>query len=150
MRMFTILLAALLLLSASPLLCAQPATPTAKGERDALALAVQSQGVLNEYAIGAMEPEAMKYAQRLRLTQAALDGQRKQWPAVANGPDPWDKFRPCKNALEKASYVAGLSGMKAVSKLDDQVFHVEKSKLQQLRTECDAIIKREKPGSADR
>ncbi|MEO8021345.1 hypothetical protein [Polaromonas sp.] len=144
------MLTTLLLLSASMLLCAQPAAPTAQGERDALALAVQSQRVLNEYVVGAMEPEAMKYAQRLKLTQAALDTQYKQWPMVTSGPDPWDRFRPCKNALEKASYVAALSGMKAVSKLDDKVFSVEKNKLQQFRAECDAVIKREKPGSAGR
>jgi hypothetical protein len=113
-----------------------------QGEKDALALAVKSQRVLNEYVVGAVEPEAMKYAQRLRLTKAALDGQRKEWPAVTSGPDPWDNFRACKNALEKASYVAELSGMKAVSKLDDKVFAVEKGKLQTLRTECGAQVKR--------
>lgn len=111
-------------------------TATSSKSQDALALAVRSQAVLNEYVIGAMEPEAMKYAQRLRLTQAALDGQRKQWPSVSAGPDPWDSYRACKNALEKASYVAGLSGMKAVSTLDNKVFDVEKAKLQQLRSEC--------------
>ena len=130
----------LLLLCAFTLVNAQPA----KGEQDALALAVKSQRVLNEYSIGAMEPEAMKYAQRLRLTKAALDGQRKEWPAVTSGPDPWDNFRACKNALEKASYVAGLSGTKAFSKLDDKVFDAEKGKLHKLRAECDAQVKRGK------
>jgi hypothetical protein len=113
-----------------------------QGEKDALALAVKSQRVLNEYVVGAVEPEAMKYAQRLRLTKAALDGQAKEWPTVTTGPDPWENFRPCKNALEKASYVAELSGMKAIRALDDKVFHVEKGKLQQLRAECDTRIKR--------
>ena len=115
-----------------------------QAEQDALALAVKSQRVLNEYSIGAMEPEAMKYAQRLRLTKAALDGQRKEWPTVTSGPDPWDNFRACKNALEKASYLAELSGMKAVSKLDDKVFDAEKGKLHKLRAECDAQVKRGK------
>lgn len=128
----------LLLLSVPALAGAQPT----KGEQDALALAVKSQRVLNEYAIGAIDPEAMKYAQRLRLTQAALDGQGKEWPTATNGPDPWDHFRACKNALEKASYLAELSGMKAVSRLDDKVFDTEKGKLQKLRAECDALIKR--------
>ena len=128
------ILPTLLLLSASALVNAQT-----KDEQDALALAVRSQHVLNEYAVGAVEPEAMKYAQRLRLTRAALDAQRKQWPAVTDGPSPWDKFRACKNALEQASHVAGLSGTKAVSSLDDKVFHAEKGKLQQLRAECDAV-----------
>jgi hypothetical protein len=135
--MRTVLPLLLLLLSASTLVSAQ----AAKGGQDALALAVKSQRVLNEYVVGAVEPEAMKYAQRLRLTKAALDGQRKEWPAVTSGPDPWEKFRACKNALEKASYVAELSGMKAVSKLDDKVFVTEKGKLQKLRAECDAQIK---------
>ncbi|MDP2819275.1 MAG: hypothetical protein Q8O29_13605 [Polaromonas sp.] len=111
-------------------------TATSSNPQDALALAVRSQAVLNEYVIGAIEPEAMKYAQRLRLTQAALDGQRKQWPTVRTGPDPWDSYRACKNALEKASDVAGLSAMKAVSTLDNKVFHAEKTKLQQLRVDC--------------
>lgn len=133
----------LLLLSACTLVSAQ----ATQVEKDALALAVKSQRTLNEYAIGAMDPEAMKYAQRLRLTKAALDGQRKEWPTITSGPDPWDQFRSCKNALEKASYVAELSGMKAVSKLDDKVFDAEKGKLQQLRAECDAQIK---PGKANR
>jgi hypothetical protein len=109
---------------------------TSSKPQDALALAVRSQAVLNEYVIGAIEPEAMKYAQRLRLTQAALDGQRQQWPTVSTGPDPWDSYRACKNALEKAAYVAGLSATKAVSKLDNTVFNVEKAKLQQLRADC--------------
>ena len=130
----------ILLLCASTLVSAQ----ATKAEQDALALAVKSQRVLNEYSIGAMEPEAMKYAQRLRLTKAALDGQRKEWPTVTSGPDAWDNFRACKNALEKASYVAELSGTKAVSKLDDKVFDAEKGKLHKLRAECDAQVRRGK------
>ncbi len=132
----------LLLLSASMLVHAQ----ATRGEQDALALAIRSQQILNEYAVGAVEPEAMKYAQRLKLTRAALDAQRKQWPAVASGPDPSDKFRACKNALEQASHVAGLAGTKAVSTLDDKVFHAEKGKLQKLRAECDEVIRRSAPG----
>jgi hypothetical protein len=128
----------LLLLSVPVLAAAQPT----KAGQEALALAVKSQRVLNEYTVGAVEPEAMKYAQRLRLTKAALDAQRQEWPTVTNGPDPWDNFRACKNALEKASYLAGLSGMKAVRSLDDKVFHAEKGKLQKLRAECDAVVKR--------
>ena len=132
------ILPTLLLLSASALVNAQT-----KGEQDALALAIKSQHILNEYSVGAVEPEAMKYAQRLKLTKAALDGQRKQWPTVADGsPDPSNKFRACKTALEQASHVAGLSGTKAVSTLDDKVFHAEKGKLQQLRSECDEAVKR--------
>jgi hypothetical protein len=130
----------ILLLSASTL--ASTLVQATQADKEALALAIKSQRVLNEYVVGAVEPEAMKYAQRLRLTKAALDGQRKEWPAVTSGPDPWDNFRACKNALEKASYVAELSGMKAVSKLDDKVFAVEKGKLQTLRTECGAQVKR--------
>ena len=133
------ILPTLLLLSASALVNAQT---KGKGEQDALALAIRSQHILNEYAVGAAEPEAMKYVQRLRLTRAALDAQRKQWPIVTDGPSPWDKFRACKTALEQASHVAGLSGTKAVSTLDDKVFHAEKGKLQQLRSECDEAVKR--------
>jgi len=136
------ILPTLLLLSASTLVHAQ----ATRGEQDALALAIKSQQILNEYSVGAVEPEAMKYAQRLKLTRAALDAQRKQWPAVASGPNPWDKFGACKNALEQASHVAGLSGMKATRTLDDQVFHAEKGKLQQFRAECDEVIKRSGPG----
>lgn len=124
--------------------CTLAAAQTTQLDKDALALAVKSQRVLNEYAIGATDPEAMKYAQRLRLTKAALDAQRKEWPMVTSGPDPWDNFRTCKSALEKASYVAELSGMKAISKLEDKVFGVEKAKLQKLRAECDAQIKQSK------
>ncbi len=132
------ILPTLLLLSACTLVSAQ----TTRSEQDALALAIKSQRTLNEYAIGAMEPKAMKYAQRLRLTQAALDAQRKQWPPITQGPDPWDKFRACNSALEKASYVAGLSGMKAVSTLDEKVFNTERARLKKLRSECDEAIKR--------
>lgn len=128
----------LLLIPAATLVNAQ----ATQGDKDALALAVKAQRTLNEYAIGAMDPEAMKYAQRLRLTKAALDAQRKEWPTVTSGVDPWDTYRPCKNALEKASYMAELSGMKAIRTLDDKVFQTEKAELQQLRTECDALIKR--------
>lgn len=122
------------LLTAVTLTSAQ--TAAARSPQEALALAIRSQAVLNEFVIGAIEPEAMKYAQRLRLTQAALDGQRKQWPTVSTGPDPWESYRACKNALEKASYVAGLSAKKAVSTLDNPVFNGEKAKLQQLRADC--------------
>lgn len=132
------LLLTLLLLSVPVLAGAQPA----KAEQDALALAIKSQRVLNEYAIGAADPEAMKYAQRLRLTKAALDGQRKEWPTATNGPEPWDNFRSCKDALEKASYLAELSSTKAVSKLDGKIFDAEKGQLQKLRAECDALIRR--------
>ncbi|WP_395058773.1 hypothetical protein, partial [Polaromonas sp.] len=121
------------LLSAA--LAAAQTTPPGKPQ-DALALAVRSQAVLDEYVIGAMEPDAMKYAQRLRLTRAALDGQRQQWPTVRSGADPWNSYSACKNALEKASEVAGLSATKAVSTRDNKVFQVEKTRLQQLRTEC--------------
>lgn len=124
----------LVLLTTATLAGAQSAA--ASSPQDALALAVRSQAVLNEYVIGAIEPEAMKYAQRLRLTQAALDGQRKQWPDVSTGPYSWDSYRACKNALEKASYVAGLSARKAVSTVDNPVFNGEKAKLQQLRADC--------------
>ncbi|ABE46631.1 hypothetical protein Bpro_4752 [Polaromonas sp. JS666] len=133
------ILPTLLLLSASMLVHAQ----ATRGEQDALALAIKSQQILNEYSVGAVEPEAMKYAQRLKLTKAALDGQHKQWPTVADGsPDPSDRFRACKSALEQASAVAGLSGMKATRTLDDQVFHAEKGKLQTLRSACDEAVKR--------
>ena len=137
------ILPTLLLLSASALVNAQTKGEQGeRGEQDALALAIRSQHILNEYAVGAAEPEAMKYVQRLRLTRAALDAQRKQWPVVTDGPNPWDKFRACKTALEQASHVAGLSGTKAVSTLDDKVFHAEKGKLQKLRAECDEAVKR--------
>lgn len=130
----------ILLLLSAPMLVHAQAT---RSEQDALALAIKSQQILNEYSVGAVEPEAMKYAQRLKLTKAALDGQRRQWPTVAGGsPDPSDNFRACKNALEQASHVAGLSGMKATRTLDDQVFHAEKGKLQKLRSECDEAVKR--------
>ena len=131
------ILPTLLLLSACMLVSAQ----TTRSEQDALALAIKSQRTLNEYAIGAMQPEAMKYAQRLRLTQAALDAQRKQWPAITQGPDSWDKFRACRSALEKASHLAGLSGLKAVSKINDKIFDRAKEELRKLRAECDGLIK---------
>lgn len=133
----------LLLLASTCTLASAP--PPA--EQDALALAIQSQRTLNEFSAAAAEPEAMKYAQRLKSTQTALDTRRKQWPSITAGPDPWDPFRACKNALEKASHVAGLSGMKAVSTLDEQVFKSEKSKLLELRSECDKQI-RQRSGKA--
>ena len=137
------ILSTLMLLSAATLVSAQ----ATKGEQDALALAIASQHTLNEYAIGAAEPEAMKYTQRLRLTRAALDTQRKQWPTVTSGSDPSDKFRACRSALEQASHVAGLSGIKAFGSLDDHVFNTEKGRLKQLRSDCDGLIKRSgKPG----
>lgn len=132
------ILPTLMLLSAATLVSAQ----ASKGEQDALALAIASQHTLNEYAFGAVEPEAMKYTQRLRLTRAALDTQRKQWPTITRGSDPSDKFRPCRSALEQASHVAGLSGIKAFGPLDDKVFNAEKSQLKQLRSDCDGLIKR--------
>lgn len=122
--------------------CAFAGAPFAKAERNPLTLAIESQNILNEYALSATEPEAMKYAQRLRLTKAVLDAQVRQWPDNINTAEPLNPFRSCKSALVKASYLAGLSGMKATSAVDDKVFNSEKSQLRQLRAECNSLIKR--------
>lgn len=119
---------------------AQP--PAAKAPLD---LAIASQKVLDEYAIGAMEPEAMKYAQRLRLTQAALDAQYRQWPAPAAGADAWTPLRLCQTALQQASTLAGLSARKAVSSVVEADFQAAKARLQQLRSECATQIRRARP-----
>ena len=135
----------LLLLINVTLAGAQTGAPASQHE--ALALAVASQKVLNEYAIGAMEPEAMKYAQRLRLTQAALDTQYRRWPAVTAGPDAWTPLRICQAALQQASSLAALSGSKAVRAVSEPDFLAAKARLQQLRTGCEAQIRRSgKPG----
>jgi hypothetical protein len=112
-------------------LCLLGAIPLAAAQADVLALALKSQQVLDEYAIGAMEPEAMKYAQRLRRTQAALDAQLAKWPA-AGAPG----MAACKSALQSASHLAGLSASKAVRAVDEQAFIAEKTRLQQLRSQC--------------
>ncbi|MDP3412264.1 MAG: hypothetical protein Q8S16_03595 [Polaromonas sp.] len=128
----------LLLLVTATLAAAQ--TPALKNQQEALDLAVASRKVLNEYAMGAMEPEAMKYAQRLRLTQAALDAQVRRWPAPATGTDDWAPWRICQTALQQASALAALSGRKAVSVVSEADFQAAKSRLQQLRAGCDAQI----------
>jgi len=92
--------------------------------------------------MGAMEPEAMKYAQRLRLTQAALDAQYRRWPAPAAGPDAWTPLRICQSALQQASTLAALSGRKAVSVVSETDFQAAKARLQQLRAACEAQIRR--------
>lgn len=113
--------------------------------RTALDLAIASQKVLDEYAVGAMEPEAMKYAQRLRLTQAALDAQYRQWPAPAAGADAWTPLRLCQTALQQASTLAGLSARKAVGPVAEADFQAAKARLQQLRSECATQIRRTRP-----
>jgi hypothetical protein len=119
---------------------------SSKNEHDALALAIASQQTLNEYAVGAVEPEAMKYSQRLRMTRAALDAQRQQWTTITPL-DSSGNYLACRSALEQASLVAGLSGSKAVSAVDDEVFRSGKARLKQLRTDCDGLISRgRKPG----
>jgi hypothetical protein len=133
------ILPTLWLLSAATLANAQASA--SQSAQDALALARQSQHTLNEYSIGAMEPEAMKYSQRLRLTRAALDAQRKLWPAVASSDQPWAHYRACPGALETASRLAQLSGLKSVSAVDEQVFVAEKARLRELRLACDAAIR---------
>jgi hypothetical protein len=133
-------LLALLLLTTATLVSAQ--APALKNQQEALDLAVASHRVLNEYAIGAMEPEAIKYAQRLRLTQAALDTQYRRWPALAAGVDAWTPLRICQSALQQASSLAELSARKAVSAVSEPDFLAAKARLQQLRTGCDAQIRR--------
>ncbi|GAB3482514.1 hypothetical protein [Polaromonas eurypsychrophila] len=133
----------LLLLTTATLASAQ--TPEPKGLQEALGLAVASQKVLNEYAIGAMEPEAMKYAQRLRLTQAALDAQYRRWPALAADTDAWAPLRICQAALQQASKLAALSASKAVRAASEPDFQAAKARLQQLRTACDTQIRSGKP-----
>jgi hypothetical protein len=130
----------LLLLATVTLAGAQ--TPTLKNQQQALDLAVASQKVLNEYAMGAMEPEAMKYAQRLRLTQAALDAQARRWPALASGTDAWTPLRICQSALQQASTLAALSARKAVSVVGEADFQAARARLQQLRAACTAQIRR--------
>ena len=138
------------LLTTATLAGAQPGAPAdaLKNRQAALDLAVASHRVLNEYAIGAMEPEAMKYAQRLRLTQAALDAQSRRWPALASGTDAWTPLRICQAALQQASTLAALSARKAVSAVSEPDFLAAKARLQQLRAGCDAQIHRTggKPG----
>lgn len=125
-----------------------PAPATA--ERDALALAVSSQKVLNEYTIGATDPEAMKYTQRVRLTRAALDAQYKLWPAAPALPvagDAWAPWRVCQQALQQASSLAALSARKAVSAVNEAEFQAAKAGLQKSRSDCAAQIQRAgKPG----
>lgn len=133
-------LLALLLLATATLAGAQ--TPALKNQQEALDLAVASRKVLNEYAMGAMEPEAMKYAQRLRLTQAAFDTQSRRWPVPAGGTDAWTGLRLCQSALQQASALAALSGRKAVSVVSEDDFQATKARLQQLRAGCDAQIAR--------
>ena len=133
-------LSLLLLFTTATLAGAQ--TPASRGLQEALDLAVASQQVLNEYAIGAMEPEAMKYAQRLRLTQAALDAQYRRWPALTAGTDAWTPLRICQSALQQASALAALSARKAVSAVSEPDFLAARARLQQLRTGCDAQIRR--------
>ena len=133
----------LLLLTTATLAAAQ--APALTSRQEALDLAVASQKVLNEYAISAMEPDAMKYAQRLRLTQAALDAQYRQWPALSAGTDAWTPLRICQTALQQASTLAALSASKAVRKVSEPEFQASKARLQQLRSECDALIRRARP-----
>ena len=133
----------LLLLTTATLAAAQ--APASRSLQAALDLAIASQKVLDEYAAGAMEPEAMKYAQRLRLTQAALDAQFRQWPAPAAGPNAWTPLRICQTALQQASTLAGLSANKAVSAVSEPDFLAAKARLQQLRNECAAQIRRARP-----
>lgn len=130
----------LLLLATVTLAGAQ--APALTNPQEALDLAVASRKVLNEYAMGAMEPEAMKYAQRLRLTQAALDAQARRWPASATGTDAWTPWRICQGALQQASALAALSARKAVSGVSEADFQAARSRLQQLRAGCDTQIQR--------
>ncbi len=129
-----------LLLTLATLASAQ--SSPARDQQQAMDLAVASQKVLNEYAIGAMEPEAMKYAQRLRLTQAALDAQSLRWPVPAAGTDALASLRICQSALQQASALAALSARKAVSAVSEPDFQAAKTSLQQLRSGCDAQIRR--------
>ena len=122
---------------------AASAKAQASADSDAAALALRSQQLLNEYSIGAAEPEAMKYAQRLRLTRATLDRQFEKWPvAGAAGAASAEKFSACKSALQTASALAGLSGQKAIRSVDEALFQTEKARLQELRVECAAQLKR--------
>ena len=121
--------------------CAAAGAKPPQADQAALVLAIKSQNTLNDLATAAGDPQAMRDAKKLKETKAALDARFLQWPNVASGPDPWDDYRLCKNALEKASYVAELSNMKATSSLDDKVFSQEKGKLARLRADCGKVIK---------
>ena len=130
------------LLLATTVTLASAQSPSVKDQQQALELAIASHKVLNEYAIGAMEPEAMKYAQRLRLTQAALDAQYRRWPVAATGTDALASMRVCQSALQQASMLAALSARKAVSAVSEPDFQAARTRLQQLRSACDTQIRR--------
>lgn len=97
-------------------------------------IVIKSQNTLNDQVALATNPSLMKDAKRLRSTKSDLDARALEWKVVPENLK--DNFSACRDALERASYVAELSAMKANQGLNDRVFDLEKAKLNKLADQC--------------
>lgn len=96
-------------------------------------LAIKSQNTLNDNERRVIDLRQMADRAEFERVKKELNARLAQWPAET---DATEKWRPCKSALEKASYVADLTRMKATSSLEDKVWELERGKMAAQRTLC--------------
>jgi hypothetical protein len=102
-------------------------------------LAISAQKTLNNLSTQVTDPQAMGDRKTFDAVKTTLDRQAARWPEET---DSTEKYRPCKNALERASYVAFLTRMKAKSSLDDKVWILERGKMTDRRAACERAMRR--------
>ena len=104
----------------------------------ARSLAIKSQNTFNDNEQKVVDLRLMADRSAFERTKADLTNRVAQWPEETTATEKW---RPCKSALERASYVADLTRMKATSSLDDKVWTTERRKMETQRSLCAQAVR---------
>ncbi len=106
-------------------------------------LAEASQQMLNELASQVISLRAMAERKALDSVTQRLDKQVAQWPTET---DATEKYRPCKQALERAAQLARLThakaaNPKAATPADEKAWLQEHASLTDRRAVCERVLR---------
>lgn len=101
-------------------------------------LAIKTQNTLNDLSAKVISLEEMADQATFARTKKLIDQRTALWPEETSATEP---YRPCKAALESASYVASLTRMKATSSLEEKVWMLERGKLDSKRAACNNAVR---------
>lgn len=115
----------------------------AADEESVRELAEASQHMLNDMAAQVTDLRAMAERKTFDTVTRTLEKQVGQWPTET---DATEKYRPCKNALERALDVARLTHAKATSAkpatpAEEKAWLQEHAKLTDRRTVCERVLR---------
>ncbi|MGJ7558680.1 hypothetical protein ACSFBI_32320 [Variovorax sp. RB3P1] len=115
----------------------------AADEESVRELAETSQHMLNELASQVTDLRAMAERKTFDNVTKTLEKQVGQWLTET---DATEKYRPCKNALERALDVARLThakatGTKAATPAEEKAWLQEHAKLTDKRTVCERVLR---------